>query len=80
MSSAIPGGEEVDPPGEVGPGLPAELNAVVQLVDCCAKGDKPPKEQPSCKNCPGCKGELYYEGQQGPHSGLGVALPVVQFR
>ena len=51
----------------------------MQLVDCCVQSDEPPKNQPTRGKCPGCEGELSYEGQQGPLGDFGVAPPVVQF-
>ena len=44
MRGAIPGGEELDPPGEVCPGLQAESDPVVELMDCGAQCDEPSEE------------------------------------
>ena len=44
VCGAVPGGEELGPPGEVCPGLPAESDPVVELTDCGAQCDEPSKE------------------------------------
>ena len=41
---SVPGGEELGPPGEFYPGLPAESDPVVELTDCGAQCDEPSKE------------------------------------